>query len=114
MIFSVIISHLALGVEGIMMLKQLDCEITPVHQLLKLRIFGAINHYFHISSHHVAQLNPSNLLRTSAGSVPSLHHKLKCKHLIVYSDPPLSTFTSDTLANAQNMLSPVVKPIKSI
>jgi len=70
MIFFVIISHLALGVEGILVLKLLDCETTQVHVLLTLRISGAINHHFPISSQDVAQLNPLNLLHTSVGSVP--------------------------------------------
>jgi hypothetical protein len=57
------------GVEGVMVLKQLDCEITQVHILLILRMLGAINHNFSISSQHVAQLNPLTLILTSVGSV---------------------------------------------
>ena len=69
MIFFVIISHLALGVEGILVLKLLDCETTQVHVLLTLRMPGAINQHFPISSQHGAQLKPLTLTLTSVGSV---------------------------------------------
>jgi hypothetical protein len=39
-----------LGVQGVMGLKQLDCEVTQVHVLLRLRMSGAIIHHFPISS----------------------------------------------------------------
>jgi hypothetical protein len=43
-----------------------------------------------------------------------LCHKLKCKSLTASSESLLSPFMSDTPVNAQNMLSPVVKTIRSI
>ena len=53
----VIISRLALGVEGVIVLKQLDCEVTQVHLQLRLRMLAAINHHFPFSSQH-GDLNP--------------------------------------------------------
>jgi hypothetical protein len=58
-----------MGIEGVMVLKQLDCEITQVYLLLTLRMLGAINHHFPISSKHGAQLNPLTLPLSSIGSV---------------------------------------------
>jgi len=69
MIFFIIISRLTLWVEGVMVLKQLDCVITQVHVLLTLRMPGAINQHFPISSQHGAQLKPLTLTLTSVGSV---------------------------------------------
>jgi len=68
-----------------MVLKQVDCEITQVHLLLTLKMLGAINHHFSISSQYGAQLNPLTLTLTLAGCVPffassmeaQIHHYLK-------------------------------------
>lgn len=78
-LFFVIISRLALGVEGVIVLKQLDCEVTQVHLQLKLRMLGAINHHFPFSSQHVAQLHPMTLTLTSVQVFHSLGHKMMFK-----------------------------------
>jgi hypothetical protein len=57
-------------IEGIMVLKQLDCEITQVHLLLTLRMLGDISHHFPFTTQHGAQLIPLNLPFTSVGSIP--------------------------------------------
>jgi hypothetical protein len=99
-------------VEGIMVLKQLDCEIIQVQLTLTLRMLGVISHHFPFSTQHGAQLIPLTSLQLEVFCF--LCHKLKCKSLTASSDPPLSPFMSDTPENAQNMLSPVGKTIRSI